>query len=126
MLFLSGTYLNRLMAKRLSQTTLLVLHIDIDIVSMRTAHQRHEITSEITRSDAANEHPVLPPVLPPQGHLLHELLGLVVVDRHQAVFEINEQVVELVPQAGQDSRSNLFFGPHRPEWLDDFINPIVE
>ena len=57
---------------------------------MRSAAQK-------VRSDAANEHPVLPP----QGHLLHELLGLVVLDRHQAVVEINEQVFELVPQVGQ-------------------------
>ena len=64
---------------------------------MRTAHERHEIGSAVARSDAANEHPVLAA----QGHLLHQLLGLVVVDRHEAVIEVDEGVVELTPQVGQ-------------------------
>jgi hypothetical protein len=49
------------------------------------------------RRDAADEHPVLPV----QGHFLHQLLGLVVVDRHEVVIEIDEQVLELIPQVGQ-------------------------
>ena len=72
-----------------------VLHVDedVEVVAMRATDERHEIGSAVARRDTADEHPVFSA----QGHLLHQLLGLVVVDRHQAVVEIDEQVLELIP-----------------------------
>jgi len=64
---------------------------------MRSAAQK-------TRSDAANEHPVFPA----QCHLLHELLDLVIVNRHQSITLGVEQVLELIPQVGQCLPEDFF------------------
>jgi len=86
-----------------------VLHRDEDfeITVRRTAHEREKIGSPIPRRDAADQHPVLPP----QGHLLVELLGEVVVDRHQAVIEMDDQVLELVVD-GPDRLAEGLFTSH--------------
>jgi len=86
-----------------------VLHVDedVEIIAVRTAHERHEIGGTVPRGHAADEHPVFSA----ERHLLHELLGLVVVDRHEAVVEIFEHVIELVPEI-RDRLPEGFFGHH--------------
>jgi hypothetical protein len=74
-----------------------VIHEDVEVVPRGTADERHEVRGTVARRDASDEHPVFPA----QGYLLHQLLGLVVVDRHQPVVEIDEQVFELIAQVGQ-------------------------
>jgi hypothetical protein len=70
---------------------------DVEVIAMGTADERHEIGSAVARRDTPDEHPVVSA----QGYLLHQLLGLVVVEWHQAIVEIDEQVRELIPQVGQ-------------------------
>jgi len=83
---------------------------------MRSAAQK-------PRSDTANEHPVFAA----QCHLLHELLGLVVVDRHQAIVEVVEQVFELIPQVGQCLPEDFFrHHAHQSGTREAFPHPLPD
>jgi hypothetical protein len=70
---------------------------DIQVVADSTADERHEICSTVACGNAADHEPIFAA----QGHLLHQLFGVVVVDRHEAVVEIHDELIVVIPKIAE-------------------------
>ena len=80
----------------------------MQIVSYRTADQRHHVGRSLTRRDAADEQPVLPA----DRDLFHQLFTSIVVDRHVSTGNVKLQRVPVIVQIadGCNLLSAVWFG----------------
>ena len=89
-----------------------VLHVDegVEIVPHVAADERHQFGRAAPRIDPADEHLVLAA----DGHLLHHLIGVVIVHRHQAVVEMDTWRLDIVLKRPTPSGLRGGFTPQQP------------
>ena len=79
----------------------------IEIIADRTADKRHQIRRPFACCNAADHEPVLPS----GRYLLHQLLGVVVINRYQAIVEIHHELVVVIAEIAQ-RLAELLVGQH--------------